>query len=59
VPSRMSRTIGSSASERAFHASQSVFTLRQTLLLSGCWRNRHLRPQLVQSRRCREGDGFR
>ena len=29
VPSRMSRTIGSSASERAFHASQSPFTLRQ------------------------------
>ena len=27
VPSRMSRTIGSSASERAFQASQSVFTL--------------------------------
>src|SRR5712691_2467604 len=32
VPSRMSRTIGSSASERAFHASQSLFTLRQTRL---------------------------
>src|SRR5204862_653021 len=32
VPSRISRTIGSSASERAFHASQSLFTLRQTRL---------------------------
>ena len=32
VPSRMSRTIGSSASERAFHASQSLFTLRHTRL---------------------------
>ena len=30
VPSRMSRTIGSSASERAFQASQSPFTLRVT-----------------------------
>jgi hypothetical protein len=29
VPSRMSRTIGSSAKERVFHASQSLFTLRQ------------------------------
>jgi hypothetical protein len=28
----MSRTIGSSTSERAFHASPSVFTLRQTPL---------------------------
>jgi hypothetical protein len=32
VPSRISRTIGSSANERAFHASQSLFTLRQTRL---------------------------
>src|SRR5207247_10264783 len=32
VPSRMSRTIGSAASERAFQASQSAFTLRQTRL---------------------------
>ena len=32
VPSRMSRTIGSSASERAFQASQSPFTLRQVRL---------------------------
>ena len=31
--------------------------LRRTL--SRCRRNRHLRSQLVQSRRCREGDGFR
>src|SRR5258707_15550494 len=32
VPSRISRTIGSSASEREFQASQSPFTLRQTRL---------------------------
>ena len=32
VPSRISRTIGSSASERAFQASQSPFVLRQTRL---------------------------
>jgi hypothetical protein len=32
VPSRMSLTIGSSTSERAFQASQSLFTLRQTRL---------------------------
>ena len=32
VPSRISRTIGSSASERAFQASQSLFTLRHTRL---------------------------
>src|SRR5580704_9231748 len=32
VPSRMSRTIGSSLSERAFQASQSPFTLRQVRL---------------------------
>jgi len=32
VPSRMSRTIGSSASGRAFHASQSLFTFRHTRL---------------------------
>ena len=32
VPSRISRTIGSSASARAFQASQSLFTLRQTRL---------------------------
>src|SRR5215831_10455859 len=32
VPSRISRTIGSSASEREFHASQSPFTLRHTRL---------------------------
>ena len=32
VPSRMSRMIGSSVSERAFHASQSPFTLRQVRL---------------------------
>jgi len=32
VPSRINRTIGSSASERAFHASQSLFTLRQVRL---------------------------
>ena len=32
VPSRMSRTIGSCANERAFQASQSLFTLRQTRL---------------------------
>src|SRR5258708_10276902 len=32
VPSRMSRTIGSSANERVFHASQSFFTLRQVRL---------------------------
>ena len=32
VPSRIRRTIGSSASERAFQASQSVFTLRHTRL---------------------------
>src|SRR5215207_5251482 len=32
VPSRINRTIGSSASERAFQASQSVFTLRQVRL---------------------------
>jgi Recombinase len=31
-PSSISRTIGSSASERAFHASQSPFTLRHTRL---------------------------
>src|SRR5688572_10343607 len=33
VPSRMSRTIGSSTSERAFQASQSLFTLRQTRVI--------------------------
>src|SRR5271170_6531011 len=32
VPSRISRTIGSLASEREFHASQSPFTLRHTRL---------------------------
>ena len=32
VPSRISRMIGSSASERAFQASQSPFVLRQTRL---------------------------
>ena len=32
VPSRISRTIGSSASERAFQTSQSPFTLRQVRL---------------------------
>src|ERR1051325_9383510 len=32
VPSRISRTIGSSASERAFQASQSAFTFRHTRL---------------------------
>ena len=32
VPSRINRTIGSSASERAFQASQSPFTLRQVRL---------------------------
>src|SRR3982074_3130318 len=32
VPSRISRTIGSSVSERAFHASQSLFTLRHARL---------------------------
>jgi hypothetical protein len=32
VPSRINRTIGSSASERPFQASQSPFTLRQTRL---------------------------
>ena len=32
VPSRINRTIGSSASERAFQASQSLFTLRHTRL---------------------------
>ena len=32
VPSRISRTIGSSASERAFQASQSAFTFRRTRL---------------------------
>ena len=32
VPSRMSRTILSSFSERAFHASQSLFTLRHVRL---------------------------
>jgi hypothetical protein len=32
VPSRISRTTGSSASERAFQASRSAFTLRQTRL---------------------------
>src|SRR5207248_3919906 len=32
VPSRISRTIGSSASERAFQDSQSAFTLRQIRL---------------------------
>ena len=32
VPSRISRTIGSSASERPFQASQSAFTLRHTRL---------------------------
>src|ERR1035438_3600384 len=32
VPSRIRRTIGSSASEREFHASQSPFTLRHTRL---------------------------
>ena len=32
VPSRISRTIGCSASERAFQASQSPFVLRQTRL---------------------------
>ena len=32
VPSRIRRTIGSSASERAFQASQSPFVLRQTRL---------------------------
>ena len=32
MPSRMSRTIGSSASEQVFQASQSLFTLRQVRL---------------------------
>src|SRR5438132_5611289 len=32
VPSRINRMLGSSAKERAFQASQSLFTLRQTLL---------------------------
>src|SRR6202035_4413787 len=32
VPSRISRTIGSSASGRVFQASQSLFTFRQTRL---------------------------
>jgi hypothetical protein len=32
VPSRIRRTIGSSASERVFQASQSLFTLRQVRL---------------------------
>jgi hypothetical protein len=32
VPSRINRAIGSSASEGAFHASQSLFTLRHTRL---------------------------
>ena len=32
VPSRISRTIGSAASERAFQASQSPFTFRHTRL---------------------------
>ena len=36
VPSRISRTIGSSASERAFQASQSPFVLRQTRLATPC-----------------------
>ena len=39
VPSRMSRTIGSSFRERAFQASQSPFTLRQVRSLP------HLCPQ--------------
>ncbi len=47
VPSRIHRTIGSSARERAFHASQSPFTLRQVRLTTsvahGVFENRRKR----------------
>jgi hypothetical protein len=48
VPSRMSHTIGSSANERASHASQSLFTLRHTRLTvslpTAPWKQRAQRP---------------
>ena len=58
VPSSIRRTIGSSASERLFQASQSHFTLRQTRLtmslLTAPWNNvasaRRTRRVLVPER---------
>src|SRR5215469_7278060 len=59
VPSRINRTIGSSASERAFQASQSFFTLRHTRLtvsLPTAPANRVLSARRTLARQVAAGD---
>ena len=60
VPSRINRTIGSSASERPFQASQSPLALRQTRLSvsfpaappAACWSRQNRRRRLARRRVC-------
>lgn len=61
VPSRMSRRIGSSVSERAFQASQSPLTLRHvrltaSLLMAPLKRSRATHPARVGSGEISAGD---